>query len=112
MSKRRQTNSYPQVIEILQSGKMDAQRMVVELAKRFPSTFLKIADVCPPNNKGTKHNIINYKGVTIDTSEPWHSEVVAYMREGQKIPAIKLFREHTDLGLKESKYYVEGEIRF
>lgn len=37
--------------------------------------------------------------------------VLGYMREGKKIFAIKQFREETELGLKESKDWVEAYMQ-
>lgn len=39
---------------------------------------------------------------------PWIQEVRGLVRAGNKIEAIKLYREHTGLGLKESKDAVEA----
>ena len=39
---------------------------------------------------------------------PWLDEVRRLKAEGQVIAAIKLYREHTEQGLKEAKDAVEG----
>ncbi|MFB9662468.1 ribosomal protein L7/L12 [Glycomyces mayteni] len=39
--------------------------------------------------------------------EPWLAEVRSEIRSGRKIQAIKVYREHTGLGLKEAKDAVE-----
>ncbi len=44
----------------------------------------------------------------IDPNEGLDRQIVELMRSGQKIQAIKLYREQTGAGLKESKDYVEG----
>lgn len=38
----------------------------------------------------------------------WEAEVVSLLRQGQKIPAIKIYRERTGVGLKEAKEAVEA----
>ena len=40
----------------------------------------------------------------------WLAEVRALKESGNKIEAIKLYREHTDLGLKEAKDAVDGML--
>lgn len=40
--------------------------------------------------------------------EPWMQEVRSLLRRGQKIGAIKVYREHTGVGLKEAKDAVEA----
>jgi len=40
--------------------------------------------------------------------EPWMAEVQALRRSGKLIHAIKLYREHTGVGLKEAKDAVEA----
>jgi large subunit ribosomal protein L7/L12 len=41
---------------------------------------------------------------------PWLEEVRALKASGKEINAIKLYREHTGLGLKEAKDAVEGLV--
>ena len=41
---------------------------------------------------------------------PWLEEVRQLKNSGKKINAIKLYREHTGVGLKEAKDTVEGMI--
>lgn len=43
-----------------------------------------------------------------EATTPDHSEIVELLRRGQKIEAIKLYRERTGLGLKEAKDAVEA----
>lgn len=49
--------------------------------------------------------IVAQLGVTVE--EPGLAEVVALVREGKKIQAIKTYREHTGADLKEAKDAVE-----
>jgi len=48
---------------------------------------------------------------TIDSRDPWSvppwPEIVALLRNGNKIEAIKAYRAHTGLGLKEAKDVVD-----
>jgi ribosomal L7/L12-like protein len=44
----------------------------------------------------------------IDPQEGLDRQIVELMRSGRKIEAIKVYREQTGAGLKESKDYVEG----
>ena len=42
--------------------------------------------------------------------EPWLAEVRALKESGKVINAIKVYREHTGVGLKEAKDAVEGML--
>jgi hypothetical protein len=44
----------------------------------------------------------------LDPNQDVNSQVVELVKAGQKIPAIKLYREQTGAGLKEAKDYVES----
>ena len=44
----------------------------------------------------------------VTPDDTWLLEVRALKRQGQMIPAIKLYREHSGLGLKEAKDAVEA----
>ena len=44
-------------------------------------------------------------GRTIDPA--WEAELTSLLERGQKIEAIKLYRQHHDVGLKEAKEAVE-----
>ena len=44
----------------------------------------------------------------IDPCQGLDAQIVELMKTGQKIQAIKLYREQTGVGLKEAKDYVEG----
>ncbi len=39
---------------------------------------------------------------------PFESEILSFLKQGQKIAAIKLYREHTGVGLKEAKDFIEA----
>jgi large subunit ribosomal protein L7/L12 len=64
----------------------------------------------PPNAlAGTDPGAVPY-GNNIDASGPWLEEVRALKNKGNLIQAIKVYREHTNVGLKEAKDTVEGMI--
>jgi hypothetical protein len=44
----------------------------------------------------------------LDPNQGLNPEIVELMKAGQKIQAIKLYREQTGVGLKEAKDYVES----
>jgi hypothetical protein len=48
------------------------------------------------------------KHLGIDPNQGVDEKITELMKPGQKIEAIKLYREQTGVGLKEAKYYVEG----
>ena len=48
------------------------------------------------------------KHLGLDPNQGVNSEVRELMKAGQKIQAIKLYREQTGVGLKEAKDYVES----
>jgi ribosomal protein L7/L12 len=48
------------------------------------------------------------KHLGIDPNPGVNEQVLELMKSGQKIQAIKLYREQTGVGLKEAKDYVEG----
>jgi large subunit ribosomal protein L7/L12 len=56
---------------------------------------------------GTDPGDVPY-GDNIGASGPWLDEVRELKAEGNLIQAIKVYREHTGLGLKEAKDAVEG----
>jgi large subunit ribosomal protein L7/L12 len=58
---------------------------------------------------GTDPGDVPY-GTNPGASGPWLDEVRALKAEGNLIQAIKVYREHTGLGLKEAKDAVEGMI--
>lgn len=44
----------------------------------------------------------------LDPNQVVNEKIMALAKAGQKIQAIKLYREHTGVGLKEAKEYVES----
>lgn len=84
-------NFYAAAIDILMHEDIDYKMIVVELVKHDPGMFLNICQ-----------NMRDY--------QPWLPEVDASLRAHKKIDAIKLWRHHTGLGLKEAKDAVEARI--
>ena len=75
--------AYAQAIEILMQDNVDFRSIVVSLAKQHPEILVEIA--------GRK------------VSAPqWHRDVVAYALSINRVAAVKLYREHTGVGLKEA----------
>ena len=48
------------------------------------------------------------KHLGLDPNQGLDEKIVELVKSGQKIQAIKLYREQTGVGLKEAKDYVEG----
>lgn len=85
---------YQKAIDLLLSNTIDYKKIVVELAKFYPETFVKLA--------------------TSSFNEPWHSKVKNYILAGEKVSAVKLTREKLNLGLKEALdvvHLVQNELR-
>jgi ribosomal protein L7/L12 len=66
----------------------------------LPPTFI---DHAPTENVPTVGSLL--------LGADWQSQVEAELRAGRKINAIKLYREATNLGLKEAKDAVEAMER-
>jgi large subunit ribosomal protein L7/L12 len=58
---------------------------------------------------GTDPGAVPY-GNNIGASGPWLDEVRSLKSSGNLIQAIKVYREHTGVGLKEAKDTVEGMV--
>jgi ribosomal protein L7/L12 len=58
---------------------------------------------------GTDPGDVPY-GNNLGAGGPWLEEVRSLKAEGNLIQAIKVYREHTGLGLKEAKDAVEGMV--
>jgi ribosomal protein L7/L12 len=66
-----------------------------------------VAAGAPNPLAGTDPGNVPY-GNNVGASGPWLDEVRALKAEGNLIQAIKVYREHSGLGLKEAKDAVEG----
>jgi ribosomal protein L7/L12 len=51
--------------------------------------------------------ILEHLGVARSPDGDLHDQLLELMRSNRKIEAIKVYREHTGLGLKEAKDFVE-----
>lgn len=77
--------SYKQAIDILMADKTDYKALAINLAKSYPSIFVRMAES------------------QTEPVETWHGVVNDRIRGGQKVEAIKEIRTNTGLGLKEAK---------
>jgi ribosomal protein L7/L12 len=59
---------------------------------------------------GSDPGAVPYAGAGPGAGEPWLAEVRRLKESGKAINAIKLYREHTHVGLKEAKDAVEGML--
>lgn len=89
--------SRPEVIG--PGGSNDADRTrIAELERRVARLEAQLADLASDPASA----------VDLPAAETWMAEVQALRRDGRTIPAIKLYREHTGVGLKEAKDAVEA----
>jgi hypothetical protein len=82
---------YAQAIDILMGTPVDFKAMCIELAKQNPELFCHLAAQAAPSKDNA-----------------WHKEALRFMREGNKIGAIKLCREKTGFGLREAKDIIDA----
>ena len=76
-------------------------------------SILLMAHYLSPKARGSNSNLerkvdLILKHLGIDPYQGVDEKIVELMRAGQKIEAIKLYREQTGVGLKEAKDYVES----
>jgi large subunit ribosomal protein L7/L12 len=84
----------------LESALASLQAQVASLSSGAPATGANAL-------AGTDPGAVPY-GNNIDASGPWLEEVRALKNSGKLIQAIKVYRENTNVGLKEAKDTVEG----
>ncbi len=84
----------------LESALASLQAQVASLSAGPPATGANTL-------AGTDPGAVPY-GNNIDASGPWLEEVRALKNSGKLIQAIKVYRENTNVGLKEAKDTVEG----
>ena len=75
--------------------------------------LLMVAQYLSPKANGSNRRLerkvdLILKHLGIDPNPGVDEKVLELMRAGQKIEAIKLYREQTGVGLKEAKDYVES----
>ena len=97
MSTTNNSNNLKKVITLLQNLEMDASTdfrdIVYGIARNNPAVLLDVVDLLrnPP-----------------DPPDPsWQEQVQGYLKDGNKIAAIKIYREATGMGLREAKEAVE-----
>ena len=84
----------------LESALASLQAQVASLSTGAPTTGANPL-------AGTDPGAVPY-GNNIDAGGPWLEEVRALKNSGKLIQAIKVYRENTNVGLKEAKDTVEG----
>lgn len=82
-------NPYVRVIDILADPDCDHRKILIEVAKHYPAIIVEV----------------------VDHALSWQGEVDRFLRRGEKISAIKLWRTETGDGLRESKDAVEARQR-
>lgn len=78
-------NEYAKAIDLLMSDEVDFRQLAIDLAKVNPELFCQLA-----------------AGDDLKICE-WHREVWNLGTAGDDVGAIKVIRQHTGMGLKESK---------
>ena len=78
-------NDYSKVIDILMSGELDYKKVVIEMAKKYPGTFLEI----------------------VNPAQPWMIDIIHNIRNGDLIMAIKILRQEVKFPLKNAKEVCE-----
>ena len=79
-------NRYAEAIAILMAPGCDRHELLIRVAQLNPAAIVRA-----------------HKGVT----PPWMKDVDMYIRNGERITAIKLWREKTDTNLREAKEAVD-----
>ena len=76
--------------------------------------LLMMTQYLSPSTSGSKNSRLErkidliLKHLGIDPDQGADETIRELLKAGQKIQAIKLYREQTGIGLKEAKDYVEG----
>ena len=90
-SKHIMNTDYKKAIDILTGPEtIDYRKVCVELAKTDPAAFVRLV-------RGNTKAIVE-----------WHNTLLRHIKENRPIDAIKLVREKTGFGLKESKDIVDN----
>ncbi|NPD03413.1 hypothetical protein HN031_01790 [Nocardioides sp. zg-1308] len=90
--------SKPEVISPGSGNDADRAR-IAELERRVARLEAQLAQLAAAGSAGTPAAV---------PAEPWMAEVQALRRAGKTIHAIKLYRDHTGVGLKEAKDAVDA----
>ncbi len=101
--------SKPEVVGAIDSS--GDQHRITELERRVAALEARLAALTsatagPPADAYA----VSYAGPAADAGadQAWLAQVQEMVRRGKKIQAIKLYREHTGVGLKEAKDAVEA----
>ncbi|HPH95471.1 MAG TPA: hypothetical protein PKW33_05985 [Anaerolineaceae bacterium] len=98
-----------EIVELLRQGrKLEA----IELFREKTHTGLREATMVVETIEGrilsgSEPLIIQTDGAETGGSSGWMAQIQELMRQGKKIEAIKIYRQHTYVGLKEAKDAVE-----
>jgi len=82
--------AYERVIDIL-TGEIDHKAMCIAFAKRYPKEFCQVVGIDPIQAKQTE----------------LERKIIDFYTVGKKVEAIKLHRQETGSGLKESKDFCD-----
>lgn len=93
----------PDVLDALRSGQ------TIEAIKRLRAAGLGLKEAKDAIDAHQAEAPTNFGGFAADGSMP--QAAIDALREGSKIEAIRLVREHTGLGLKAAKDMVDGYER-
>ncbi|MEU8875044.1 ribosomal protein L7/L12 [Streptomyces javensis] len=81
--------------------------VIVVLILQYPLLESRIQKIQPRADRIERKLDLILDHLDIQVAEPGMERVVALVRQGKKIEAIKVYRELTDAGLKEAKDAVE-----
>ena len=90
-------NWYARALDVLAQdcNDCDSDKIVLEIAKRNPSVLVKaIEAICQRESA---------------EGAPWRKEFSEYVRHGQMVKAVELYREKTGSPLKEAKEAHDNE---
>ena len=94
----------PRVTELMKAGQ---KIQAIKLYREQTGAGLKEAKDYVESLFERKVDLI-LKHLGIDPNQGVDEQIMELMKSGQKIEAIKLYREQTGVGLKEAKEYVES----
>lgn len=97
-------NKYNQIIDIIINPNTDYKTIAMEVARQYPSVFLKCSGVKdePKHENPTPRSYISPNEIITD------GPIIDFIRRGQIVSAIKEYRGQTGLGLKESKDAIDA----
>ena len=97
-------DSYKETIQMIATTSLPWKEICITLAKEHPDLFIKLTKQI--GNSPTEQ--YTYKGVAVKLTDEELKEIDNLIVTGQKIAAIRAFRQVTEQGLLESKHWIEG----